>query len=79
MTDLPDCAWLDVAIHVVSDETGARAAVKVGGANPKNIYESDWPELIKTSCELLNTMGDASDARPMTREEVKAYREEDED
>lgn len=77
MAELPECAWLEILIYVISDSTGLTASIKVGGARPTNIYESDWPALIQTACDLLNGMCKVTDARPMTRDEVRKAREAD--
>lgn len=76
--ELPGCAWIEISIHVVSDSTGLTASVKVGGAKPTNIYESDWSVLIRNACDLLNELGEVTDARPMTREEVQVARKDEE-
>lgn len=76
---LPECAWVDLTLHVTSDSTGIQAGIKIGGCLA-NIYENEWGAQIKNACTVLNEMGECEDARPMTKDEVKRYRDDkDED
>lgn len=78
MKTVPDCIYVSVAIHVTSPSTGLNAAITVGGRAQFDLSECDWPELIKHSCDTLNAACDVDDARPMTKEEVKEYRTDEE-